>query len=162
MSLFGAEQVYTCLEKVYMVYTTLPPDGRAHDWGYVDRGRLARRFTESSIVRVDGALRGTASLVIPSELPAAVVGVTRRGGPGPPLGLGARWVSESNLRGPQWLASCGRLSASPSEEWPTRSGPAFTCRRLGHHDFGLPRVGPSYLLEGYGPDQEEVAADAVY
>ena len=28
MSLFGAEQVYTCLEKVYMVYTTLPPDGR--------------------------------------------------------------------------------------------------------------------------------------
>ena len=105
-------------------------------------------------------LRGTASLVIPSELPAAVVGVTRRGGPGPPLGLGARWVSESNLRGPQWLASCGRLSASPSEEWPTRSGPAFTCRRLGH--FGLPRVGPSYLLEGNGPDQEEVAADAVH
>ena len=26
MSLFGADQVYTCLEKVYMVYTTLPPD----------------------------------------------------------------------------------------------------------------------------------------
>jgi hypothetical protein len=24
MSLFGADQVYTCLEKVYMVYTTLP------------------------------------------------------------------------------------------------------------------------------------------
>ena len=29
------------------------------------------------------------------------VGVTRRGGPGPPLGLAARWVSESKLRGPQ-------------------------------------------------------------
>ena len=28
MSLFGADQVYTCLEKVYMVYTTLPPDVR--------------------------------------------------------------------------------------------------------------------------------------
>ena len=55
----------------------------------------------SSIVRVGGALRGTATLVIPSELPAAVVRVTRRGGPGPPLRLGARWVSESNLRGPQ-------------------------------------------------------------
>ena len=26
MSLFGANQVYTCLEKVYMVYTGLPPD----------------------------------------------------------------------------------------------------------------------------------------
>ena len=26
MSLFGADQVYTCLEKVYMVYTGLPPD----------------------------------------------------------------------------------------------------------------------------------------
>ena len=28
MSLFGADQVYTCLEKVYMVYTGLPPDAR--------------------------------------------------------------------------------------------------------------------------------------
>ena len=26
MSLFGSDQVYTCLEKVYMVYTGLPPD----------------------------------------------------------------------------------------------------------------------------------------
>ena len=26
MSLFKADQVYTCLEKVYMVYTRLPPD----------------------------------------------------------------------------------------------------------------------------------------
>ena len=26
ISLFGADQVYTCLEKVYMVYTGLPPD----------------------------------------------------------------------------------------------------------------------------------------
>ena len=134
--------------------------GRAHDWGYVDGGRLARRFTESSIVRVVGAVRGTASLVIPSELPAAVVGVTRRGGPGPPLGLAARCVSNSNLRGPQGLASCGRLSASPSEEWPNWVEPTFTCLRLGH--FGLPLVGPSYLLEGNGPDQEEVAADAVH
>ena len=71
------------------------------------------------------------------ELPAAVVRVTRRGGPGPPLGLAARWVSKSNLRGPQGLASCGRLSASPSEEWPNWVEPTFTCRRLGH--FGLPR-----------------------
>ena len=105
-----------------------------------------------------GALRGTASLVSPSELPAAVVRVTRRGGPGPPLGLAARWVSESNLRGPQGLASCGRLSASPSEEQQNWVEPTFTCRRLGH--FELPRVGPSYLLEGL--DQEEVAADAIH
>ena len=48
-----------------------------------------------------GALRGTASLVIPSELPAAASGSRAAGGPGPQLGLEARWVSESNLRGPQ-------------------------------------------------------------
>ena len=120
--------------------------GPAHGWGCADGGRLARRFTESSIARVGGALRGTASLVSPSEFPAAVARVTRRGGPGPPLGLAARWVSESKLRGPQGLASCGRLSASPSEEWPNWVVPTFTCWRLGH--FGLPRVGPSYLLEG--------------
>ena len=30
MSLFGAEQVYTCLEKVFMVYTGLPPDVNQH------------------------------------------------------------------------------------------------------------------------------------
>ena len=34
-------------------------------------GRLARRFTESSIIRIGGGVRGTASLVSPSELPAA-------------------------------------------------------------------------------------------
>jgi hypothetical protein len=60
-------------------------------------------------------MRGTASLVSPSELPAAGVQVAPGVGPGPPLRLEARWVSESNLRGPQGLASCGRLSASPSE-----------------------------------------------
>ena len=27
---------------------------------------------------------------------------------------------------------------------------------------GFPRVGPSFLLEGKGPDQEEVAADVVH
>ena len=38
-----------------------------------------------------------------------------RRGSGPAVEAGARWVSESNLRGPQGLTSCGRLSASPSE-----------------------------------------------
>ena len=40
MSLFGADQVYTCLEKVYMVYTGLPPDGQA--------GKLTRAYLRNA------------------------------------------------------------------------------------------------------------------
>ena len=55
-------------------------------------GRLARRFTESSIIRIGGGVRGTASLVSPSELPTAGSSYARRGsGPaveaGGPLGI---------------------------------------------------------------------------
>ena len=85
---------------------------------------LARRFTESSVVRVVGAMLGTASLVNPSESPAAASepSHTPREGRARCLVLAARWVSESKLRGLRWLASCGRLSAAPGDDWLTESG----------------------------------------
>ncbi len=65
MSLFGADQVYTCLEKVYMVYTGLPPDVQrpsaylrgempsvcAHEWlgaiaGYIPKALSELLITE--------------------------------------------------------------------------------------------------------------------
>ena len=51
-------------------------------------GRLARRFTESSVVRVVGAMHGTASLMNPSESPASASGSHVAGGPGPLFGAG--------------------------------------------------------------------------
>ena len=105
-------------------------------------------------------MRGTASLVSPSELPAAMVRVTSRGGPGPPLGLAARLGIRVQPERSSGTCILWAVSASPSEVWPSWVGPTFTCRRLSH--FGLPRAGPSYLLEGIGPVQEEVAADAIH
>jgi hypothetical protein len=61
MSLFGADQVYTCLEKVYMVYTTLPPDdcvldrytqwSRAWQWNWqLTYGVLESRLIQNTPV----------------------------------------------------------------------------------------------------------------
>ena len=107
-----------------------------------------------------GALRGTASLVIPSELPAAVVGGHAPRGSGPASEAGGPLGIRVQPERPSVACILWAVERLAERGVADSVGPTFTCRRLGH--FGSPRVGPSYLLEGKGPDQEEVAADAVH
>jgi hypothetical protein len=51
MSLFGADQVYTCLEKVYMVYTGLPPDEQGGDVMRWEDGNAKLVQLEANILR---------------------------------------------------------------------------------------------------------------
>ena len=125
--------------------------GGRHRTEDVSVGRLARRFTESSIIRIWRRCAWYCVLGVSFRVTHRGVRVTPGVGPGLPLRLGARWVSESNLRGPQGLTSCGRLNASPSE---ARSRAGAWAVRVAPGRAQLPP-------RGQDPDREEVAADVV-
>ena len=125
--------------------------GGRHRTEDVSVGRLARRFTESSIIRIWRRCAWYCVLGVSFRVTRRGVRVTPGVGPGLPLRLGARWVSESNLRGPQGLTSCGRLNASPSE---ARSRAGAWAVRVAPGRAQLPP-------RGQDPDREEVAADVV-